>query len=63
MRERQIRRLPVVDDARRLVGIVSLNDIVLETVTNGRDTLNADEVTETFAAICKHHNTALTVAR
>lgn len=62
MRERQIRRLPIVDDFGRLVGIVSLNDIVLESVTNGKTAsreLNVEEMATTFAAICKHHNTEL----
>lgn len=66
MRERQIRRLPVVDDVGRLVGIVSLNDFVLETVANGDGThgdLNLDEMAATFAAICRHTNRSLSAAR
>ncbi len=31
MKENQIRRLPVLNDARRLVGIVSLGDLAVET--------------------------------
>jgi hypothetical protein len=37
------------------VGIVSLNDIVLEAVTKPA------EMAVTLAAICRHHNTALVV--
>lgn len=53
MREHQIRRVPVVDGRGRLVGIVSLNDIVLEASTK------PTEMAVTLAAICKHHDTAL----
>ena len=64
MRERQIRRLPIIDDAGRLVGIVSLNDIVLEAVANTFDTgdLNVDEMATTFAAICRHNKRELATA-
>jgi CBS-domain-containing membrane protein len=30
MREHQIRRLPVVDEGRRLIGLVSINDLATE---------------------------------
>ncbi|HEX4824100.1 MAG TPA: CBS domain-containing protein [Candidatus Polarisedimenticolaceae bacterium] len=50
MRQHQIRRLPVVDDMGRLVGIVSINDIVLEATTKPA------EMAVTLAAICRHHN-------
>jgi len=30
MRDNQIRRLPVVDDEKKLVGLVSLNDLAVE---------------------------------
>jgi CBS-domain-containing membrane protein len=39
MKERQIRRLPVLNRERRLVGIVSLGDLALET---GDDELVVD---------------------
>ena len=54
MREHQIRRLPIVDDTGRLIGIVSLNDIVLEAATKPA------EMAVTLAAICRHHNRDLT---
>jgi CBS domain-containing protein len=54
MRQHQIRRLPVVDDEGRLVGIVSLNDIVLEAATKPA------EMAVTLAAICRHHSRELT---
>src|SRR5262245_14558688 len=54
MRQHQVRRLPIVDDMGRLVGIVSLNDIVLEAATKPA------EMAVTLAAICRHHNRELT---
>jgi CBS domain-containing protein len=54
MRVRQIRRLPVLDADRRLVGIISLADIVRATARKkGRKgTLPSDEVTATLLDIC-----------
>lgn len=55
MRSGQVRRLPVIDSDRSLVGIVSLNDLALlaghEIGRKNRD-LSAQEVTATLAAIC-----------
>jgi CBS domain-containing protein len=54
MRSGQVRRLPVIDSERCLVGIVSLNDLALlaerEIGRKNRD-LSAQEVTATLAAI------------
>ena len=64
MREQQVRRLPVMDNRGRLVGIVSLNDIALEAAGDSTETtrdLNPQELTATLAAICRHRNTALAV--
>jgi CBS domain-containing protein len=54
MRARQIRRLPVLDADRRLVGIVSLADIVRATAgtKDRKDTLRSDEVAATLLDIC-----------
>lgn len=57
MRARQVRRLPVIDDQGRLVGILSLNDIAIEAAREReykqRD-VSVDEVTLTLAAVCAH---------
>jgi CBS domain-containing protein len=61
MAEAQVRRLPVVDDAGTLIGIVSLSDLA-----RGRDRSAKDRVTEhifadvakTLAAISKPHSSA-----
>ena len=56
MRERKVRRLPVLDQHECLVGILSLNDIVLEAQREAgsgrRAEMNAEELTETLAAVC-----------
>jgi CBS domain-containing protein len=64
MREHQVRRLPVIDDQERLVGIVSLNDFAIEAAarrnrSDGKRTMN--EMVTTLAEICRHHNTAIVV--
>ena len=52
MQSNQIRRIPVVDEASKLVGIVSLNDIALAS-SYGRSGVSAKEVAGTLAAICQ----------
>ncbi len=53
----KIRRLPVIDEKGRLVGILSLNDVAREAAHEragkGRREVSAEEVTETLAAICE----------
>lgn len=58
MRSRELRRLPVVDDQRRLVGMLSLEDIVLAAQTNGHDLPPkfAQDVVLTLEAICSHRS-------
>lgn len=56
MRDNHIRRLAVVDDNARLVGIVSLNDIAREAEAERRSGVRevpGAEVAETLAAICQ----------
>jgi CBS domain-containing protein len=56
MRDRQIRRVPVVDSEQRPVGIVSLNDLVTHSHPGGRrrEGLSAESIARTLAAICQH---------
>ncbi len=58
MRTHQVRRIPIVDHARRLVGIVSLTDIARHTRQNGghHDALSPEVVASTLAAISAPHN-------
>lgn len=56
MREKQIRRLPVLDGGGKLQGLLSLNDIARHAHrTKGRrgNGLSGDSVAETLAAICE----------
>jgi CBS domain-containing protein len=53
MKERRIRRLPVAGFGGSVLGIVSMNDILLAA---GPDQgVRADKVVDTFQAICAHH--------
>ncbi len=57
MRNERVRRLPVVDADQRLLGIVSINDLVrcAEPATSRTPTeLSANELIETMKAICSH---------
>jgi len=66
MRSRKVRRLPVLDSSTKLVGIVSLNDLAVESAREsgrrGRE-VSGQEVSATLAAICEPRTRrALTVA-
>ena len=54
MKERRVRRLPVVDDQGRLVGMLSVNDIVLATGA-GAKAVKPGVVIEAFKGICAHN--------
>jgi len=58
MREARVRRLPVVDDGGRLVGIVSLADLAREADGAGKE-ISESEVRNTLAAICEPLHRAL----
>ena len=51
MRSKQIRRLPVVDAAGQLVGMVSLGDLARVATERGRKAVEPSEVLSTLAAI------------
>ncbi len=56
MRDNQVRRLPVLDENERLVGMLSLNDIVREAQREAamgkRAEVSAEGVLDTFASVC-----------
>jgi CBS domain-containing protein len=59
MREGQLRRLPVVDGKDRLVGILSITDIVLHTQKGkGKKRVSRRETLATLRAICRPHGSA-----
>jgi CBS domain-containing protein len=56
MKEKRVRRLPVIDADGKLHGILSLNDAVLGAKENGakKQDLSYGDVMQTFKAICAH---------
>jgi CBS domain-containing protein len=60
MRERQIRRLPVLDADKRLLGIVSMADVIRASKATDRrgEGIPAHEVTAAMADICRPRKSA-----
>jgi CBS domain-containing protein len=56
MKQARVRRLPVIGFGRTVLGILSMNDIVL--ATSGDTGVSAEEVVDTLRAICGHHHPA-----
>jgi CBS domain-containing protein len=57
MRAAQLRRLPVIDDGARLVGVLSLNDIAREFAVErplAQKEIAADDVALILATVCAH---------
>jgi CBS domain-containing protein len=52
MRERRIRRLPVVDRDERLVGIISMNDLVAGAECRKGADVPGEEFLDTLKVIC-----------
>jgi CBS-domain-containing membrane protein len=55
MREHKVRRLPVLNLDGELLGIVSMNDIVLKAKGNGKQAeIDYADVVKTYQGICEH---------
>jgi CBS domain-containing protein len=54
MKTRQVRRLPVVDEQGHLIGILSMNDIVLH--ANAKRGVVPAEIVSTLKGICEHRH-------
>ena len=55
MRKNQVRRLPIIRaEDGKLVGILSLNDVVLQEQGGAKAVLSAEDVEQTMRAICAH---------
>jgi predicted transcriptional regulator len=53
MRDKQIRRMPVISDAGHVLGVVSMNDVTRHAVKSGAIENFKDMVLKTIAGICK----------
>jgi CBS domain-containing protein len=54
MKQARVRRLPVVGFGNTLLGIVSMNDVVL--AAGPEKPVTSDDVVDTLQAICAHHH-------
>jgi CBS-domain-containing membrane protein len=61
LKERRVRRLPVLDDHDRLAGVISMNDLAARAEWRRGAEVPGDEFLETFRVICTH-TSALTAA-
>jgi CBS domain-containing protein len=58
MGEQRVRRLPIVDEQQRLVGIISLNDLVAHAGYRKDAGIQGDEFIDAMKAICAHRAAA-----
>ncbi len=56
MRRGQIRRMPVCDEDRLILGMISLGDIALASKNARPDGVTREEVARTLAGICEHRH-------
>ena len=59
MKQRRVRRLPVVDQQQRLVGIISTNDLVARAECRSGADAPGEEFLATLRAICEHSAAAV----
>jgi CBS domain-containing protein len=59
MKERRVRRLPVLDGEERLAGILSMNDLVMRAECRPRAEVSGEAFLETMKAICSHRRQAV----
>jgi len=59
MKERRVRRLPVVDKQQRLVGIISTNDLVARAECRPGADVPGEEFLATLKSICRHSSAAV----
>lgn len=59
MKERRVRRLPVLDGQERLAGIISMNDLVMRTECRPGADVSGEAFLDTLKAICAHAREAV----
>jgi len=57
LKDRRVRRLPVVDRQRRLVGVISLNDLAIRAECRRDAEIPGEEFLDAMKAICAHRAT------
>lgn len=56
MQQHQIRRMPVLDGNKKLVGVLSLNDMARAYAKSGKKEIKAEAIADTLAAISRHRH-------
>ncbi|MCX4243500.1 CBS domain-containing protein [Paraliomyxa miuraensis] len=59
MQQHQVRRITVVDDGGRPVGMVSLNDLARRTGSSRNAAVTQDELTQTVRAVCQPRSSVM----
>jgi len=59
MKERRVRRLPVIDGQEQLAGIISLNDLVMRAACRSGADVSGEAFLDTMKAICTHAREAV----
>jgi CBS-domain-containing membrane protein len=59
MKQRPVRRLPVINQQQRLVGIISTNDLVARAECRSGADAPGEEFLATLRAICEHSAAAV----
>ncbi len=62
LKNRRIRRLPVVDDRDRLIGVLSVNDLISRAELRRGAEIAGEDVLDTLKAICAHPSRPVTTS-